>query len=190
MSDVPGTRIEVHPDQLINSALAMISMPNPLHAAVVHFPIVLILLGAVAAVLAMVTQRWHLPVLAALLLSLGAFGSVISVMTGKDEGELVATAGAIERVLDQHEEWAERTRGFASAAAAFAIVAALTLRHVAVSRTLAVAATAVALVAAWCVFQTGHYGGQLVYRHGAGVNTAQVATAGTAEAQRGHADDD
>lgn len=170
----------------------MISMPNPLHAAVVHFPIVLILLGAAAAVIAVAIRRWNLPALAALLLGLGAFGSIVSVMTGKDEGELVASAGPMERVLDQHEEWAERTRAFASAAAVLAIVAVVTLRRVAVSRTVGAATAVLALAASWSVFQTGHYGGQLVYRHAAGVNAAS----GTASAERApepprrHVDDD
>jgi uncharacterized membrane protein len=170
----------------------MISMPNPLHAAVVHFPIVLILLGAVAAIVAVFTQRWSLPLVAALLLCLGAFGTIVGVMTGKDEGRLVGSAGPIEQVLDEHEEWAERTRAFASIAAVVAVVAALTLRHVGISRTLATGTAGIALVASWCVFQTGHYGGQLVYRHGAGVNasSAIVTANGAAETKRTHVDDD
>jgi hypothetical protein len=32
-------------------------------------------------------------------------------------------------------------------------------------------AAAVALAAGWCVAETGHYGGVLVYQHGAGVGT-------------------
>lgn len=170
----------------------MIPLPNPLHPAVVHFPIVLILLGAVVAIAAVMTSRWNLPALAALLLGLGAFGSVISVMTGKDEGELVGSSGPIERVLDQHEEWAERTRAFACVAAALSIVAVLTLRRFAVSRTFAVGTAAAAIFASWCAFQTGHYGGQLVYRHGAGANVAATTTATEASANTKprHVDDD
>lgn len=166
----------------------MIPLPSPLHAAVVHFPIVLILLGTLAAILAVATRRWNLPVWAALLLALGALGATVGVATGKDEGELVATAGAIERLLDQHEEWAERTRAFAGAAAVLAIVAALTLRRLAIARTMATATAAVALAASWCVFQTGHYGGQLVYRHGAGVNAVAPASGAAPNASH-HGDD-
>jgi hypothetical protein len=38
---------------------AMIPIPSPLHPAIVHFPIVLILLGAVG--VAVFIRRWHLP---------------------------------------------------------------------------------------------------------------------------------
>jgi hypothetical protein len=47
------------------------------------------------------------------------------------------------------------------------------------------AATALgALLVTWCVVETGHYGGQLVYRHGAGVN---LAPAGNGSAPDGKA---
>ncbi len=173
----------------------MFSIPQPLHAAVVHFPIVLVLLGTVAAVVALITSRWNMPLVAAILLFLGGIGSLVAVATGKNEGEMVATAGPIERVLDQHEDWADRTRAFASAAAILAIGAAFATRWRVASRMMAGAAAAVALTATWCVVQTGHYGGQLVYRHGAGVNTvassATEKTSAPANApRRGHDDDD
>lgn len=173
----------------------MFSMPNPLHAAVVHFPIVFVLIGTLAAVAALITPRWNLPVIAAILLCLGGVGGIVAVATGKNEGEMVATSGPIERVLDQHEEWADRTRAFASTAAILAIAAVLTARRRAVSRTIAAGTAVVALAATWSVVQTGHYGGQLVYRHGAGVNTVASSAAEKTSApanalRRGHDDDD
>ncbi len=153
----------------------MLALPQPLHPALVHFPIVLVLLGAGVAVAAFFTRRWNLPVIAAVLLSLGAIGALLAFATGEREGEMVSEAGALERVIEQHENWAEATRLFASAAAVLAISTLLTGRWVPVSRVIAAAAASVAIAAAWCVFQTGHYGGQLVYRHGAGV---MVAAAG------------
>ena len=163
---------------------ALLSLPSPLHPAVVHFPIVLLLFGAVIAVAAAFTKRWQLPQLAAVLLVLGAIGTVVAVQTGERDGEIVGETPAIEALLDAHEEWAERTQIAAAvvallAAAAFATTqGAVAARWQMVARGLRIATGVGALLAAWCVIQTGHYGGQLVYRHGAGVNLTAAGPAG------------
>ncbi len=163
---------------------AILSLPNPLHPAVVHFPIVLILLGSVVAVAAAFTRRWHLPGIAAVLFVLGALGAIIAVQTGEREGEIAGETPALEQILDQHEKWAERTQIAAIVVALLAVGAAVTLRWPAAARGLAVATAVGALVATWCLVETGHYGGQLVYRHGAGVN---LAPAGADSAPTGQA---
>lgn len=160
-------------------------MPSPLHPALVHFPIVLILLGTLVALPAAFTPRWHLRWIAAALLALGALGAVAASATGEEDGEAVERQPNVEAVLDQHEEWAERTQGFGIAAGFCALAAAAaTLRWPRAAQGIGIASAVVALFAAFCVFQTGHYGGQLVYRHGAGVNLAPAGTtaAGTAMA--------
>jgi len=166
---------------------AIFSLPSPLHPALVHFPIVLILLGAVVAVAAAFIRRWHLPVIAAVLFVLGAIGSVIAVQTGERDSELVGETAAIEQVLDQHEKWAERTQIAAIIVALLAVAAVVTSRWPLAARALGVATAAGACAATWCVAETGHYGGQLVYRHGAGVNLmpagADAALAGSEDAK-------
>ncbi|MDD5198541.1 MAG: hypothetical protein PHC88_01955 [Terrimicrobiaceae bacterium] len=54
----------------------MFPLPNPLHPAIVHFPIVLILFGTVVAVTAVFLRRWFLPWVAADLLVCGAAGAL------------------------------------------------------------------------------------------------------------------
>ena len=63
-------------------------IPDPLHPAVVHFPIVLLLLGAPLAVVAVFVRRWNLPVLAAVVVALGAAGAVVATWTGGEAAEL------------------------------------------------------------------------------------------------------
>lgn len=148
-------------------------MPSPLHPALVHFPIVLILLGTVIALVAAFTPRWHLRWIAAATLLLGALGTVAATQTGEEDGEAVEHRPGVETALDLHEEWAERTLGFAIATGAFALAAAaITTRWPRVAQGASLLTLLLALGASYCVFQTGHYGGQLVYRHGAGVNLA------------------
>jgi uncharacterized membrane protein len=148
-------------------------IPDPLHPAVVHFPIVLLLLGAPLAVAAVFFRRWHLPVLAAAVLTLGAAGALVATWTGDEAAELAGKlSGDAERVLDDHEEWGERTRNAGIVAAALALISVVLFRKGTVARGLGASAALAAIAAAFSVVQAGHYGGQVVYRHGVGVITA------------------
>jgi uncharacterized membrane protein len=149
-------------------------LPSPLHPALVHFPIVLILLGTLVALVAIFVRRWHLAWIAAALLGFGAIGAVTAAWTGNGEKEIVGEMNAsADQLLDQHEDWGERTRNAAIVAALLAIGAAASVRRLpAFSRLASVITACAALGASCCVAITGHYGGQLVYKHGAGINTA------------------
>lgn len=153
----------------------MISLPNPLHPAVVHFPVVLILVGAVAAVVALFWRGHHVPLYAGLLLALGAIGAWVAVQTGESDGGLLEQLpAAAAATLDAHEDWAERTLLLAAGAAVAAIAAVALSRFRSLARAVSVLAAVVALAASYAVFQTGHRGGALVFRHQAGVQA--VAT--------------
>lgn len=156
----------------------MIPFPNPLHPAVVHFPIALLLLGSVAAILAVFLRRWHLPVFAAVLLVFGAAGAAVATATGDEAAERVGDISeAGEKGLEHHEDWGEMTRNIAIAAALLSVVAALTANKRTVGVAFSILTALCALAAAYAVAQTGHYGGELVYRHGAGVKIARPAEA-------------
>ena len=101
----------------MNLLASLFALPDPLHPAVVHFPIVLLLLAVPVAVAAVFRRPRCLPVVAAVLLGLGAVGAVVAVQTGEDESERVAETPALEAVLEEHEEWAERTQVVALVAA-------------------------------------------------------------------------
>jgi uncharacterized membrane protein len=164
-------------------------LPDPLHPALVHFPIVLILLGTLVALIAIFVRRWHLAWIAAGLLTFGAIGSIAAASTGNSEKEVVGEMNAsADQTLDQHEEWGERTRNAAIVAALLAIGAAASLRRFRnLARTASVITACAALGASYCVAVTGHYGGQLVYKHGAGINTAAGGLADTPAAPSEHA---
>lgn len=145
-------------------------MPEPLHPATVHFPIALLLLGAAVAVLAVFVRRSHLPLFAAVLLSLGAIGAVAATVTGEEEEEKVEHAiPSAEPVLEEHADWGERARNAGIVAAVFAVIAAVASGRPVAGRALAVLTASAALVAGYSVAQAGHFGGELVYHHGAGV---------------------
>lgn len=148
-------------------------IPDPLHPAVVHFPIVLLLLGAPLAVVSVFFRKWNLPVIAAVVLVLGATGAVVAAWTGEKAAEMAGElTGNGENVLDEHEEAGESARNFGCIAAVLAVVSALLHRKPTAARCVGAVAALSALVAAFFVAQAGHYGGQVVYKHGVGVNTA------------------
>jgi len=152
-------------------------IPDPLHPAVVHFPIVLILLGAGAAIVAAVWRGGHLPRIAALLLVVGAVGTWAAVETGESSGGLLESGSAqMESLLDAHQNWAKRTLTITMVAAAAAVASALMGRWPRLARAVAVVAAIGSATAAYAVYETGHRGGALVYRHGAGVELADNAS--------------
>jgi uncharacterized membrane protein len=143
-------------------------LPNPLHPAVVHFPIVLAFLLPLFAIGALVAFRkgarplraWSLPLAVGAALTLSSW---VAVETGEQQDERVERVVA-EQPLETHEERAEL---FLTLSGILLLVSATGLARGVIGRAGRVTATigAVALVVA--AAQVGHSGGELVYRHGA-----------------------
>jgi uncharacterized membrane protein len=121
-----------------------------------------------------------LPLFAAVLLVAGAAGAVVAVNTGKEEEERVEHAvRAAESLLENHERWGENARNAGIVAALLATIAVYFARKPGFTgRVFGVLSALAALSAAYVVLQAAHLGGQLVYRHGAGVTVGKPATAG------------
>ena len=149
----------------------MPALPDPLHPAIIHFPVVLILLGTFVAFAAVFWRKHHVPILAAAMLTFGALGAWVAVQTGKSDGGLVlGLSSQGEALLEAHENWGERTLTIAAFAAAAAIASLALFRFPRLARAAAVAAALVAGAASYGIYETGHRGGALVFHHGAGVN--------------------
>ncbi len=159
-------------------------IPDPLHPAIVHFPIVLIVLGAATAVGAVFWRRHQVPVIAALLLLLGALGTWAAIETGESAGGLLASGSAQRQaLLDAHQTWAERTLSISIVAAVLAAGSVAVARWPRLARAAAVLAALISAAATYGIYETGHRGGALVYRHAAGV---ELAAAGpTAQPESG-----
>jgi len=143
-------------------------LPDPLHPAIVHFPLVLAVLlpvftaGAIWAIRrgARARRAWSIPVLAALVLAGSAWAAV---ETGEAQDERVERVVA-EAPLSAHEEMAET---FLTASAVVALLAAVGLFGGVVGK-IARPATAIgSLALVLGAVRVGHSGGQLVYRYGA-----------------------
>lgn len=143
-------------------------LPDPLHAAVVHFPIVLMILLPVFAGAALwsirggskPTRAWSIPLAMAALLTVSSF---VAVRTGEAEEEKVEPVVA-EVVLTKHEEAAERFMVLSGVLLLIAS-AGLARGNLGSAARLLTAIGALGLVAAGV--QVGAAGGELVYRHNA-----------------------
>ena len=88
--------------------------------------------------------------------------------------------------MDAHEEWAERTLIVSMITAVLAVGSAALVRFPRLARTVAVVTALSAGIATWTVYETGHRGGALVFKNGAGVQadlvtaTAEIGSAQTA----------
>jgi uncharacterized membrane protein len=161
-------------------------IPQPLHPAIVHFPIVLAFLlpvaviGAIIALRRGVRARFAWGVVTALALALFA-SAFVSLKTGEAQEEAVEDVLTSEQPMHAHEEAAERFLALAGLTLALAPLGLLKGRFGQTGRAV-FAVSALALLPA--VYSVGHSGGKLVYQYGAGQaytasTTAQVTTAET-----------
>lgn len=150
-------------------------LPDPLHPALVHFPIVLTFLLPLAAFGALWYGRrnpgartgWMLTTALAGALTASAW---VAVETGEGEEALVERV-VPDAPLDAHEEAAERFL-LLSGGVLLLAGAGLLRGRIGTAARLATAAGSVGLVVAGAL--VGHSGGELVYRHGAAAAHTQV----------------
>ncbi len=167
-------------------------IPDPLHPAIVHFPIVLAVLAPILAATTLwaihskrVSRSSWIGIVALQIAVVGATWAATE--TGEHEEERVERIVA-ERHIEEHEEAAERFLVLAALVLPLAAVGLLTGPIGTTSRALTVALSVAALAAAGVV---GHSGGELVYRHGAAAAYLEpgLQQIGSPLAYSGHEDD-
>ncbi|MFN7977557.1 MAG: DUF2231 domain-containing protein [Vicinamibacterales bacterium] len=139
-----------------------------LHPVVVHFTIVLLVVGVAFRLLSLVTRAAFAGPAAATLLIAAAISTIPSVQSG------VAAHGPVERVpgsrpaVVEHEEWGERTRNVLLVIGVIELLG-LALRASPRARMLHVASALIGLVGVFAVYETGKHGGELVYNYAGGI---------------------
>jgi uncharacterized membrane protein len=144
-----------------------------LHPQVVHFTIVLTIIGAMFRVLSMLGRPAFLSPAAATLLILAAISGYVSTQTG------TAAHGPVERVpgaraaVQEHEEWGERARNALFVLGAIELVGLAMQKRPQIKMIHGIAAIA-ALICVGFVYEAGEHGGKLVYSYagGVGIRTA------------------
>jgi uncharacterized membrane protein len=146
-------------------------LPNPLHPAVVHFPIVLVVLLPIFVGVALFSiyrgaaprRAWSVPLAIAALAALVAATTFAALRTGEGEEDRVE-AVVSEAAIHEHEEAAERLLVLSGVLLLIA-VAGLSRGTLGSSARALTAIGSLGLVIV--AVQVGAAGGELVYRHNA-----------------------
>jgi len=166
-------------------------LPNPLHPAIVHFPIVLVFLLPIFAIGALwairrgsaIKRAWAIPVAFSAALALSAWAAVETGESQEDKVEDIVPGGA----MDSHEDAAAL---FLKLSGALVLVTAAGFAPGAIGRSARIAAAVGAVGMVGVGANVGHSGGELVYTHGAASAYTQpaatppgIAIAGTTSAE-------
>ncbi len=141
-----------------------------LHPQVVHFAIVLVIIGVAFRFVSLLGRpafAFTGPA-AATLLILAALSGVVSVRTGDAAHGPVERAPGARPAVTEHEEWGERTQIVLLVLGAIELLG-LAMRKSPRLRAINIASAVVGLVAVFSVYETGEHGGELVYAYAGGV---------------------
>jgi uncharacterized membrane protein len=162
-----------------------------LHAMIVHFPIALVLVGFLFETIGLISKKDFFHKASFYILILAAAGAIVSYLTGHSAGEGMES-GSLGTAIEAHEEAALVTLWLIVAVAVVRLVIEFWKKSFA---WLKITAFILLLGAVAGVARTGYLGGQLVFRHAAGVElgfgSAEVATpeTETTDAITGNSDD-
>lgn len=137
-----------------------------IHPMLVHFPIALLLVGFLSETIGLVTKKEFFSTAGFYLLLLGAMGVVAAYLSGENAGSGITEVGGLKLALETHQGAAEITLWLAIIAAVVRIAVVLIKKYSGMYKSVAYV---IFLCAVLSVARTGFYGGELVYKHAAGV---------------------
>ena len=149
-------------------------MSHPIHPLIVHFPIALLFTSVFFDLLGIITEYKNLRQTGFWLLILGLIGGIVAAIFGFWVEEAVEASGVPELAVDRHETFAVITL------IVFGILLIIRWwirnRWSVRDRVIYLSGAMVGLL---LLSITGFYGGELVYRYGAGVTMPPSPPAGT-----------
>ena len=142
-------------------------MTHPLHPMLVHFPIALLFVSVLFDLASTALRRESLREGALWLLGLGLLGGIAAAIAGGLAEHAAEKAGVAEALIETHETLAFVTIGIMAILFLYRLLFRNRFGMKALAAYLVVAAIGLVAISA-----TGYTGGDLVYEHGAGMNTA------------------
>jgi uncharacterized membrane protein len=141
-------------------------MSHPIHPLIVHFPIALLFTSVFFDVLGMLVNNRNFRQTGLWLLVLGLIGGIVASIFGAWSEEVVEAMGVPEAAIERHEHFAIASLVVFGALLAFRwwIRGTWSARQKAIY-------FSVAMAGLLLLGTTGFFGGELVYRYGAGVSS-------------------
>jgi uncharacterized membrane protein len=145
-------------------------LPDPVHPAIIHFPIALSLVAILFEFLARHPRARRLEPSAALLMVLAALGSVAAVLSGQAAHDEAVVPPAVVPLIERHEQIGEIAMWLLLVVAAVRLVLAWRGWFTGI---VPWAYLALAAAAAGVVGYNGYLGGKMVFDHGLGTAPVQ-----------------
>jgi uncharacterized membrane protein len=136
-----------------------------LHAMLVHFPIALIMVGFLSEIISLFYRTDFFRQTALYLLILGTLGTIASYLAGKAAGDGM-DEGSLGTAMEQHQQAATYALWLTIATAILYLAVFFFQNKKSWVRVVSVLLFALVIVA---IGRTGYLGGQLVFKHGAGI---------------------
>jgi len=137
-----------------------------LHPMLVHFPIALLIIGLLADIVGVVTKREFYARMALILLVLGTAGLIAAYFSGHEAAEGLMETGPLSMAVETHEEAALLTVWLMVATTLVRLGLVVMRKYSGFVRLIPLA---IFILGVASMARTGYYGGELVFKHAAGV---------------------
>jgi uncharacterized membrane protein len=146
-----------------------------LHPMMVHFPIALLIVGFLAELVGLVLKREFFNRMGLILLILGTAGVAAAYLSGHSAAEGLNEAGPLKMAIENHEDAALLTLWIMIVTLVARSTLVVFKKYTGVLRWIPLV---LFLVGVASMVRTGYYGGELVFKHAAGVQLSIGAFGG------------
>lgn len=137
-----------------------------LHPMLVHFPIALLIVAVISDLAGLLLKREFFNRMGLLLLLLGTAGLIATYLSGRSAADGLTETGSLKMAIETHEEAAELTLWLMIATTVIRLGLIGFRKYTGMIRWIPLA---LFLVGVASLARTGYYGGELVFKHAAGV---------------------
>jgi len=137
------------------------------HPQIIHFPIALLLSAVLSELISYIAGQEFWEKVTLYLLSLGVITALVAVLTGNAAADKIGSAAAVTALVVRHREMGLWVLFFFGAVW---IIKWIFFHYKITSLPYRLTITLLMLIGSLLIYQAGHFGGNLVYKHGIGIH--------------------